>query len=169
MTFLASVRLVNKCASRHSSRKRPLKLSMKQLSVGFPGRMNSNLTLCSCAQRSRALLNKQEFLRAKSTAEVISRLESLEKSIRSAVDSVRSAAHEVRAYPAEVVTQLSTRVEVCFARCEDAAKRAVEVFVETKSTHKKLERNYLMLLFTACMGVGAIMGAMFVFLPKLFS
>jgi len=82
---------------------------------------------------------------------------------------VRSSANEVRTYPVEVVSQLSTRLEVCVARCEDAAKRAVETFETTKSTHMRLERNYMMLLFTACMGVGAIMASMFVFLPKLFS
>lgn len=116
-----------------------------------------------------ALLNKQEFLRAKSMAEVISRLESLEKTIKNADASVKSSAHEVRAYPAEVVTQLSTRVEVCFARCEDAAARASQVFEKIKSTQVNLERNYLLLLFTACLGVGIIMASMFVFLPKLFS
>jgi len=34
----------------------PLKLSMKQLSVGLPGRMASRRTPCSCAHRSSALL-----------------------------------------------------------------------------------------------------------------
>lgn len=116
-----------------------------------------------------ALLNKQELLRAKSTSEVISLLQNLQRDIKSASESVRSSAHEVRGYPVEVVSQLSTRLEVCVARCEDAAKRAVEAFEKTKSTYIRLEQNYLLLLFTACMGVGAIMGSMFVFLPKLFS
>ncbi len=114
-----------------------------------------------------ALLNKQEFLRAKSTAEVISLLQKLQQEISSATSSVRASAHEVRGYPVEVVSQLSTRLEVCVARCEDAAMRAVEVFEKTKSTYRRLEQNYLLLLFTACMGVGAIMASMFVFLPRL--
>lgn len=116
-----------------------------------------------------ALLNKQEFLRAKSTSEMISLLQNLQRDIKSASENVRASANEVRSYPVEVVSQLSTRLEVCVARCEDAAKRAGEVFEKARLIHMNLERNYLMLLFTACMGVGIIMASMFVFLPKLFS
>lgn len=115
-----------------------------------------------------SLLNKQEFLRAKSTAEVISRLECLQREIKSASENVRASAHEVRGYPSEVVTQLSTRVEVCFARCEDAAKRAVEVFAKTEVLQLRLDRSYMILLFTASLGVGIVMPLLFIHLPKLF-
>lgn len=116
-----------------------------------------------------ALLNKQEHFRAKSMAEVISLLQTLQKDIKATSESVRTSAYEVRSYPVEVVAQLSTRLEVCLARCEDSAKRTSEMFDKIKSTHMSLARNYIMLLFTSCIGVSAIMGLMFVFLPKLFS
>jgi hypothetical protein len=115
-----------------------------------------------------ALLNKQEFLRAKSTAEVISHLESLQREIKSASENVRASAHEVRGYPVEVVSQLSTRLEVCVARCEDAAKRAVEGFEKTNTAHRKLEQNYLFLFFLGSTGIGSVMGILFIFVPKLF-
>lgn len=115
-----------------------------------------------------ALLNKQEHLRAKSTAEVISLLQTLIKDIKATSESVRTSAYVVRSYPVEVVTQLSTRLEVCVARCEDAAKRAGELFDCSKGLCVKVEKYYLLLLFTSCLGVGIIMGAMFVFLPKIF-
>ena len=44
------------CALRHSSRSRPLKLSMKAFSTGLPGRMNSSRTSCAYAQASIARL-----------------------------------------------------------------------------------------------------------------
>ena len=42
--LLASASDKNQCASRHSSRKRPLNNSTKALSVGLPGREKSNVT-----------------------------------------------------------------------------------------------------------------------------
>ena len=39
MTVRACSRLVNQCSLRHSSRRRPLKLSMKAFWVGLPGAM----------------------------------------------------------------------------------------------------------------------------------
>jgi hypothetical protein len=45
---------MNQWAFRHSARRRPLKASMKALSVGFPGREKSSVTLFEYAQRSRS-------------------------------------------------------------------------------------------------------------------
>jgi len=115
-----------------------------------------------------ALLNKQEHLRAKSMAEAISLMQTLIKDIKATSESVRTSAYEVRSYPVEVVTQLSTRLEVCVARCEDAAKRAGEFFDRSKGQCVKVEKYYLLLLFTSCLGVGMIMAVMFIFLPKWF-
>ena len=115
-----------------------------------------------------ALLNKQEFLRAKSTAEVISRLESLEKTIKSATENVRSAALEVRGYPAEVVTQLSTRVEICFARCEDAAKRATDLFSQSKAMYIRVDKYHMTLLFISSITISLIITSLLVIVPKLF-
>ena len=44
MTRRASARLVNQLGSRHSSRKRPLKLSIKALCIGLPGSMKDSFT-----------------------------------------------------------------------------------------------------------------------------
>jgi len=115
-----------------------------------------------------ALLNKQEFLRAKSTAEVISLLQKLQQEISSASSSVRASAHEVRGYPVEVVTQLSTRLEVCVARCEDAAKRASDLFSQSQSIHAQMNRYHLALLFTSSITTSLIITSLFVVVPKLF-
>jgi hypothetical protein len=49
---------------RHSSRSRPLKLSMKPFSVGHPGRMKANWTPRPCAQTSISLrANSLPFIR----------------------------------------------------------------------------------------------------------
>lgn len=114
-----------------------------------------------------ALLNKQEFLRAKSTSEVISLLQNLQRDIKSASENVRSSANEVRTYPVEVVSQLSTRLEVCVARCEDAARRAVETFDHSKTMCIRMEKNYLWLLFMSSVLVSLITVAIFVVMPKL--
>jgi hypothetical protein len=52
---LASVKSVNQCTFKHSSRKLPLNDSIKALSVGFPGRENSRITLFVYAHRSNIL------------------------------------------------------------------------------------------------------------------
>jgi hypothetical protein len=115
-----------------------------------------------------ALLNKQENLRAKTNAEVISLLENLQREIKNASDNVRASAHEVRGYPVEVVTQLSTRLEVCVARCEDAARRAAELFEKIIDANRRLEQKYLFFFFMGCTGVASLMGIFFVFVPKMF-
>jgi len=56
MVVRASSKFVNQFSLRHSSRKRPLKLSTKALSVGLPGLMKCSFTLAACAQASSALL-----------------------------------------------------------------------------------------------------------------
>ena len=119
-------------------------------------------------QERLALLNKQEIFRAKSNAEMITLQQEFLKAIKIAIESVRSSAHEVRGYPVEVVSQLSTRLEVCVARCEDSAKRAGELFDRSKTLCVRVEKYYLLLLFTSCLGVGAIMGGLFMFLPRIF-
>src|SRR5918996_909469 len=50
----ASARLVNQLWSRHSSRKRPLKLSIEPFCIGLPGSMKNSFTPWSWAQRSRS-------------------------------------------------------------------------------------------------------------------
>jgi hypothetical protein len=115
-----------------------------------------------------ALLNKQEFLRAKSTSEVISLLQTLQRDIKSASESVRSSAHEVRGYPVEVITKVATRMEICADTCEKAARRAVEVFEKTGSINDQVQRYYLLYFFMGCTLVGTIMGLAFLYLPKLF-
>lgn len=112
------------------------------------------------------LLNKQEFLRAKSNAEVIALLQNLLKDIKSASESVRSSAREVRTYPVEVVSQLSARLEACVARCEDAAKRAGELFERTKTLHGNVENKYMLLLFTSCLVGGLFMAVLMLLLPR---
>lgn len=85
------------------------------------------------------LLNKQEHFRAKSNAEIIALQQDLLKAMKIATENVRGAAHEVKAYPVEVVAQLSARLEVCVARCEDSAKRAGELFDRSKTLCIRVE------------------------------
>lgn len=115
-----------------------------------------------------ALLNKQEFLRAKSTADMISLLQALQQDIKNASQNVRASAHEVRGYPVEVISQASTRLEVCVARCEDAAKRASELFERIIDANRRLEQKYLFFFFMGCTGVASVMGILFIWVPKMF-
>ncbi len=55
MMLRASLRLVKRCSLRHSSRKRPLKLSTKPFCVGLPGAMYCHSTSCPCCQVRIAL------------------------------------------------------------------------------------------------------------------
>src|SRR5919107_766409 len=51
MTRRASGRLVNQPWSRHSSRKRPLKLSIEPFCIGLPGSMKNSFTPFSLARQ----------------------------------------------------------------------------------------------------------------------
>lgn len=140
----------------------------RSLGLGLGGEDGLESGEAAMLQDRLALLNKQESLRAKSTADVISLLKDLQRDIKSASENVKASAHEVRGYPVEVVSQLSTRLEVCVARCEDAAKRATEGFEKTNTAHRKLEQNFLFYFFLGCTGVSSVMGILFILIPKLF-
>jgi hypothetical protein len=59
-------------------------------------------------------------------------------------------------------------MEICADTCEKAARRAVEVFEKTGSINDQIQRHYLFYMFMGCTFVGAIMGLIFLFLPKIF-
>lgn len=65
----ASFKFKNQLAFRHSCRTRLLKLSIKALSVGFPGLEKSSIMLCVKAQRSSSLeINSCPFTACTSAA-----------------------------------------------------------------------------------------------------
>ncbi|MBF0480670.1 MAG: hypothetical protein HQK81_14575 [Desulfovibrionaceae bacterium] len=113
-------------------------------------------------------LNKLGQSLAKINSEAILASQALVRETKNAAESVRSAGHEVRTYPVEVVSQLSARLEVCVARCEDAAKRASEVFDLSKTTYSQMEGHSLWLLLIGCLGASLITAALFKFLPKIY-
>jgi len=50
--------------------------------------------------------------------------------------SVQKSAHEVRAYPVEVITQSTTRIELSIKSCVEAAERARDTYNEaTRMVH----------------------------------
>ena len=66
--------------------------------------------------------------------------ETREDSTREAAKTVERSAREVRNYPAEVVGNVTGRIELCAQRCEQAATRAHQVFDETSDMQRHLSR-----------------------------
>ena len=74
------------------------------------------------------LLQQQDMEKLKSTAELMKALRDLHGLIKTATLSVKQSANEVRAYPAEVISQATAKVENSVKFCVEGAERARDVY-----------------------------------------
>jgi len=77
--------------------------------------------------------------------------------------SVQKAAHEVRAYPVEVITQSTTRVELSVKSCVEAAERARKTYDAAQQLVRKVEWQMLLWVIAASM-LSAMTTATIIFL-----
>lgn len=86
------------------------------------------------------LISEREHYKASSFGETMALLKHVRDSTKEAAKTVERSAREVRNYPAEVVGNVTGRMELCAQRCEQAATRAHQVFDETSDMQRHLSR-----------------------------
>ena len=109
-----------------------------------------------------ALLKRQDELKMQNNAELLKTLKDLQRSIKDSVASVQKAANEVRAYPVEAVTRVTEHVEQSLARmrdtarsCEQAARKAQEIYITAQEVaEKSLRDTFIWVAVTAFLSSG---------------
>ncbi len=110
------------------------------------------------------LLNQQEMNRLKSNDELIKTLRALHTAIKDSTSNVQRAAHEVRAYPVEVISQATARMEQCLNRCEMSATKAQQVYDEALKMVSEVNKYYWQWIICVALVSPMVMAALLFFI-----